>query len=131
MKAKNQTDPAGSRAAGVVATLHEVTVTFDCFASRAVNTVNMQIKRGEVLGLVGPEQSGKSTILRLLANQLRPTAGKVKVSGRSMWRFGLGNQIGYLPQRWNHLRAAGLRSFLDSLSGLLKGRKSDGALIVM
>jgi ABC-type glutathione transport system ATPase component len=63
MKTPGRPDAQSLPSTEVVATLQDVIVTFDSFASRAVNAVNMQIKRGEVVGLVGLKQSGKSTIL--------------------------------------------------------------------
>ena len=43
--------------------------------------VSLAVPRGEVLALIGASGSGKSTVLRLLAGLLRPTAGKVLVGG--------------------------------------------------
>ena len=46
-----------------------------------VNEVNLSITRGEIFGLVGPDGSGKSTIMRMLAGVLRPDAGEIRLAG--------------------------------------------------
>jgi lipopolysaccharide transport system ATP-binding protein len=48
----------------------------------ALNGVNLSVQRGEVFGLVGPNGAGKSTLLKLIARVLRPTQGRVWVTGR-------------------------------------------------
>ena len=54
--------------------------------------LNLELKKGEILGILGPSGSGKSTILNILAHILEPTTGEVKIDG----------QIGYMFQR-DHL----------------------------
>jgi ABC-type polysaccharide/polyol phosphate transport system ATPase subunit/SAM-dependent methyltransferase len=44
--------------------------------------VNLQVERGECIGIVGDNGSGKSTLLKIIANILRPTRGAVKVYGK-------------------------------------------------
>jgi len=48
----------------------------------ALKDVNMSIQKGEVFGLIGQNGAGKSTMLKLIARVLRPTAGRVLVKGR-------------------------------------------------
>lgn len=48
----------------------------------ALKDVNFKIKKGESVGIIGKNGSGKSTILKLIAGVLTPTSGKVKVYGR-------------------------------------------------
>lgn len=48
----------------------------------AVNDISFELRRSEVLGLIGANGSGKSTILRLLAGILPPDAGEISVRGR-------------------------------------------------
>jgi len=48
----------------------------------ALKDVNLQIKRGEIFGLIGSNGAGKSTLLKLMARILRPVGGRVWVKGR-------------------------------------------------
>jgi ABC-2 type transport system ATP-binding protein len=68
----------------------------------AVNRLNLEVKRGEIFGLVGPDASGKTTILRMLCGILPPDEGEGKVSGWDIRREAerIKNQAGYLPQRF-------------------------------
>src|SRR6266498_2021833 len=48
----------------------------------ALRDVSFEVQRGEALGIIGRNGAGKSTILKLLANITRPTAGKITINGR-------------------------------------------------
>src|SRR5262245_20320520 len=50
----------------------------------AINDVTLRIEPGCVLGLLGPNGAGKTTLLRLILGLHRPTAGWVKLFGRTM-----------------------------------------------
>ncbi|HEX3448872.1 MAG TPA: ATP-binding cassette domain-containing protein, partial [Isosphaeraceae bacterium] len=47
----------------------------------ALEGLSLQVGRGEVYGLLGPNGSGKTTTIRLLLGLLRPTAGRATVAG--------------------------------------------------
>jgi len=49
----------------------------------AVNNVNLEIHKGETIGLVGPNGAGKTTIIKMIARLLRPTSGKILVRNTS------------------------------------------------
>jgi putative ABC transport system ATP-binding protein len=53
----------------------------------ALRNVELEVKPGEMLGLLGPSGSGKTTLLSLLSGVLKPTAGKVLVAGHDMARL--------------------------------------------
>lgn len=48
----------------------------------ALRGINLTVKTGEALGLIGPNGCGKSTLLRLIARTLYPTRGEIEVRGR-------------------------------------------------
>ena len=65
----------------------------------ALNNINIEIKYGQINGLVGPDGAGKTTLIRILASLLSPSAGG--------WYFNQNNfsleedkNIGYMPQRF-------------------------------
>ncbi len=47
----------------------------------AVNDVSFEVKAGELLGLIGPNGSGKTTMLNLISGALKPTAGEISLGG--------------------------------------------------
>ncbi len=47
----------------------------------ALKDINLNIKKGEVVGLIGTNGAGKSTLLKVVAGVMKPTLGKVKVGG--------------------------------------------------
>jgi iron complex transport system ATP-binding protein len=53
----------------------------------AVREVSLSVRRGEVVGLVGPNGSGKTTIVRVASRALRPSAGSVALAGRDPYRM--------------------------------------------
>jgi ABC-2 type transport system ATP-binding protein len=56
----------------------------------ALDSLSLEIRRGEVFGLLGPNGSGKTTTIRLLLGLLRPTAGRATLAGLDCWRDSLG-----------------------------------------
>ena len=65
---------------------------------RALNALSLDIKKGEVFGLLGPNGSGKTTTLKLLLGLLFPTEGEVKVLGKSAADVSKNERIAYLPE---------------------------------
>ncbi len=70
---------------------------------RAVDGLNLQVRAGEVVGLVGPDGAGKTTTMRLLCGALKPTEGKIRVAGYELPQQAerAREHIGYLAQRFS------------------------------
>ena len=86
----------------------------------ALNNLNLDVHRGEILGFLGLNGAGKTTTIRLLLDLLRPTAGQAFVFGHNCWTDGLAARarIGYLPGELGlYLDLTGLET-LDFLAGL-------------
>jgi lipopolysaccharide transport system ATP-binding protein len=49
---------------------------------RALDAVDLQVRRGESIGIIGENGAGKSTLLKIIANVVRPSAGAIQVRGR-------------------------------------------------
>jgi len=66
----------------------------------AVENLSFNVRRGEIYGLIGPNGSGKTTTLRIIATLLKPTAGSVFVEGVDVVKQPLEARrlIGYLPE---------------------------------
>ena len=54
----------------------------------AVDNVGFEMREGEILGLIGPNGSGKTTVLNMLSGFLEPHGGTVRMQGRDItgWR---------------------------------------------
>ena len=66
---------------------------------RVLEDVSLRVDTGEFVAIAGPNGGGKTTLLRLVLGLERPTAGSVRVFGRSGGKSVDGARIGYLPQR--------------------------------
>ena len=68
----------------------------------AVRDLNLEVKAGEIFGLVGPDASGKTTTLRMLCGILPPDGGEARVAGHDIRKEAeaLKEEVGYLPQRF-------------------------------
>jgi ABC-2 type transport system ATP-binding protein len=73
----------------------------------AVARLDLEVRPGEVVGLMGPNGAGKSTVMRLLATLLRPTAGTLSILGNDARRpkGGTRRRIGFLPDDAPHADA--------------------------
>src|SRR4030081_1963760 len=65
---------------------------------RALNALDLQIYRGEIFGLLGPNGSGKTTTIKLLLGLLFPTDGDAIVFGEPAVQVSKNERIGYLPE---------------------------------
>ncbi len=68
----------------------------------AVDSLNLDVARGEVFGLVGPDGAGKTTTLRMMCGLLDPTEGGVSVAGYSVTENpdAVKDRIGYMAQKF-------------------------------
>jgi len=77
-------------------------------AFTAVDDVDLEVRAGEVIGLLGANGAGKTTLIRLLLGLLRPTSGRALLFGRAPSRATRG-RLGYVPQGlglWDDLTVA-------------------------
>lgn len=94
--------PAPDAAGEVVVKCMGLTKVFKDFwlrdKARAVDAIDLEIRRGEVFGLLGPNGSGKSTTIKMILGLLHPTAGRIAVFGKLPRDVGTKKRIGYLPE---------------------------------
>ena len=92
-----------------------------------VEDVSLSVTHGEILGFLGPNGSGKTTVLRTIVGLLHPTEGRVRVGGAPTtsdprrWR----RSIGYLPGELELPSNMTVRSFLSYLSRLRRTNCND------
>jgi len=78
-------------------------LTRDFKVLRAVNNVDLEIQTGDLFGLVGPDGSGKTTTLRLLAGLLNITDGSARIAGHDLAKESeaIKSKIGYMAQQFS------------------------------
>lgn len=70
-------------------------------SSWALSNIHLQVNTGEMLGIVGPNGSGKTSLLKLLAKILRPQQGEITLYGRSLGaatQNEVARQVAFVPQ---------------------------------
>ncbi|MGH7613528.1 MAG: ABC transporter ATP-binding protein [Gemmatimonadales bacterium] len=89
-------------------------------ALTAVSRLTLQIARGEVFGLLGPNGSGKTTTIRMLCGLLDPTSGSATVAGIDIRTAPerVKMQIGYMSQRFGLYEDLSVAENLDFYGGI-------------
>jgi len=88
-------DPVTVSARGLVRRFGSVT---------ALDGLGFEARRGELLGLVGPDGAGKTTAIRILAGLMAPDAGEARVLGEDPLRGGIRERLGLMPQQYSLYR---------------------------
>ncbi len=81
----------------------------------AIEDVSFEVKRGEIVGFLGPNAAGKTTTMRILSGFLPPTEGTAIIAGFDILKNSLEarRQIGYLPENVPLYTDMPVRSYLD------------------
>ena len=80
---------------------------------KAVDGIDLDVRRGEVFGLLGPNGSGKSTTIKMILGLLHPSSGVISVFGKNPRDVSIKNEIGYLPEDSYLYRFLNARETLD------------------
>ena len=96
----------------------------------ALGGVSFQIRRGEIAALLGPNGSGKTTTLRILATALAPTAGHARIAGYdvTLQSLAVRRRIAYLPENvplYPEMRVEEYLEFRGRLRGLRGARLAE------
>ena len=133
-------DVAAAGWAGNVIQTVELTKVYKDFWRRArvkaLDGLNLEVTKGEVVGLLGPNGSGKSTTVRLILGLLFPTRGLVRMFGRSPNQVDVKKLVGYMPEEshlYEYLNAEETLDFFGRLFGLTRSerRRRTDALLEM
>lgn len=87
----------------------------------AVRDLSLEVREGEVYGLLGPNGSGKSTTLKMLLGLVTPTSGTAEVFRHDSRAFAARNEVGFLPENpyfYKFLTAEETLRFYGKLCGL-------------
>jgi ABC-2 type transport system ATP-binding protein len=88
---------------------------------RVLDSLCLQVQKGEIFGFLGPNGAGKSTTLKLLMNLLHPTSGSARILGKSVDTVAMHQSIGYLPENpyfYDYLTPTELLAYMGRLFGL-------------
>jgi D-xylose transport system ATP-binding protein len=75
------TRPSGEANGGPIVEMHNIRVSFG--GVHAVDNVTIDLRPGEVVGLVGGNGAGKSTLMKVLSGAQRPDSGEIRVNGET------------------------------------------------
>ena len=89
-------------------------------AQKAVNHINIEIPKGQVVGFLGPNGAGKSTTMKMITGFLAPTSGKIEVCGMHVAEqpMEIRKKIGYLPESNPQYYEMYVREYLAFLAHL-------------
>ncbi|MBN2473724.1 MAG: ABC transporter ATP-binding protein [Pirellulales bacterium] len=87
---------------------------------RALKALDLEVRRGEIFGLLGPNGSGKTTTIKLLLGLLFPTSGQSLVFGRDATDVSKNERLGYLPEESYLYRFLNAEETLDFYGRLFK-----------
>ena len=95
-----------------------LTRTFGSFT--AVDNVSLEIRHGEIYGLLGANGAGKTTTIKMLCGLLDPTSGSVQLAGarRDLRAQAVRQQIGYMSQKFSLYDDLSIRENLEFFAGV-------------
>ena len=124
--------PSATPQPEVVIETHNLTKVYRDFWGRqkvrALKALDLEVRRGEIFGLLGPNGSGKTTTIKLLLGLLFPTSGRALVFGKDATDVGKNERIGYLPEEsylYKFLNAEETLDFYGRLFNLSAAERRD------
>lgn len=101
--------------------VHNLTKSFG--NNKAVNGVSFEIKKGEIFSLIGPNSSGKTTMVKSIVGLLKPTHGTITIDGTDITKKPeeAKAKIGYIPDEpsiWQYMTGEEFLYFTQALFGI-------------
>lgn len=108
--------------------IHHVTKRFG--SELAVHNLNLKVPKGHIVSLIGPNGSGKTTTVKMIAGLLRPTQGSIKVNGHDILKDSLSAKaaLGYIPDEpgaWPGMTGEEFLHFVGALYGMSAQERTD------
>jgi len=132
MSNHNAEDAGGAKSKDAVVTVDSVSKYFLSGKRKiqALQDISIHVRRGVITGLIGPDGSGKTTLMRLLTGLLLPDSGRITIFGMDMKGDAMTVQslIGYMPQRfglYEELTALENLNLYADLQGVLTGERTE------
>lgn len=110
--------------------INNLVKSFPDTKSPAIDNLNLNIEKGKITGLVGPDGAGKTTLIRLIAGLLTPTNGSINTLGLNptTQKDLINQKIGYMPQKfglYEDLSVIENLTLYAELKGIPKNEKAD------
>jgi ABC-2 type transport system ATP-binding protein len=91
--------------------------------TKAIENVTFDVRKGEILGFLGPNAAGKTTTMRIITCFMPPTAGTVKVQGYDVFddSMEVRKRTGYLPEHpplYTDMEVKGYLDFVATIKGV-------------
>ena len=98
---------------------------------KAVRNISFEIKEGEIFGLIGPNGSGKTTTLRIVATLLKPDSGSVKIFGYDVQKNGekIREMISYLPEDAGAYKNLSGKEYLEFIAKFFEKRGNPDEMV--
>src|SRR3954466_14918183 len=95
-----------------------------------VNAIDLQVRRGEIFGFLGPHRSGKTTFIRMLCGLLTPDAGSGTCLGYDVLKQQreIKEHVGYMTQRFSYYEDLSIRENLDFIARIYDVRDRNRAV---
>src|SRR6201994_2762907 len=89
----------------------------------AIDNLNFEVEKGEIMGFLGPNGAGKSTTMRILSSFLPPTSGRASIAGFDVFEQSLEarSRLGYMPENvplYNDMRVNEYLEYRAKLKGV-------------
>ncbi|HEY0369154.1 MAG TPA: ATP-binding cassette domain-containing protein [Chthoniobacterales bacterium] len=89
----------------------------------AIEDLNFEVGKGEIMGFLGPNGAGKSTTMRILSSFMPPTSGKASIAGFDIFEQSLEarSHLGYMPENvplYNEMRVTEYLNYRAALKGV-------------
>ena len=89
---------------------------------KALQNINIKVKKGSIFGLLGPNGAGKTSLIRIINQIITPDKGIIKINGNILEKKHV-YQIGYLPEErglYKKMKVGEQAIYLAQLKGLNK-----------
>ncbi len=85
-----------------IVTISNLSKVFDPTKGFALDSINAEFSKGIIIGLIGPDGAGKTTLIRIMAGLLKPTSGNVKILSNDtiLNSEKISDLISYMPQKF-------------------------------
>jgi ABC-2 type transport system ATP-binding protein len=93
----------------------------------AIDSLNFEVGKGEIMGFLGPNGAGKSTTMRILSSFMPPTSGRASIAGFDIFEKSLQARahLGYMPENvplYNDMRVTEYLDYRAALKGVPRRR---------